>query len=84
MIGNLRDLDLDSARSTLAATMKNVNDKRKEVKNLGDDSLTARLDIVAMELLELNESFRYESMEFGSKLMMDSMIIGSTGRKKKK
>jgi len=83
MIGNLRDLDLDSARSTLACAMTTVNDKRKEVKNRGDDSLTARLDLAARELLELNESLQYESMEFSSKLMTESFSMGSKGKKKR-
>jgi len=83
MIGNLRDLDLDSARSTLACAMTTVNDKRKEVKNRGDDSLTARLDLAARELLELNESLQYESMEFSSKLMTESYSMGSKGKKKR-
>ena len=83
MIGNLRDLDLDSARSTLACAMTTVNDKRKEVKNLGDDSLSARLDLAARELLELNESLQHESMEFSSKLMTESFSMGSKGKKKR-
>ena len=83
MIGSLREHDISSARSTLSSTMKSVNDKRKEVKNLGDSSLTARLDIAAMELLELNESLRHQSMEFSSKLMTESYSMGSKGKKKK-
>jgi hypothetical protein len=63
--------------------MKSVNDKRKEVKDLGDSSLTARLDVAAMELLELNESLRHKSMEFSSKLMTESYSMGSKGKKKK-
>jgi Ca-activated chloride channel family protein len=83
MIGSLREHDISSARSTLSSTLKSVNDKRKEVKNLGDSSLTARLDIAAMELLELNESLRHQSMEFSSKLMTESYSMGSKGKKKK-
>jgi Ca-activated chloride channel family protein len=84
MIDSLHQDDIGSARSTLASVMKNVNDKRKDLKNHGDTSLTLRLDEAALELLKLNESLQHESREFSSKLMMDSMIIGSTGRKKKK
>jgi hypothetical protein len=83
MIGNLREHDMDSARSTLACAMTTVNDKRKDVKNRGDDSLTARLDLAARELLELNESLRHQSMEFSSKLMTESFSMGSKGKKKK-
>ncbi len=83
MITSLRDNDIRSARSTLASTMKTVNDKRKSVKDLGDPNLSARLDIAAMELLNLNESLQHQSMEFSSKLMTQSFATSSRGRKKK-
>jgi hypothetical protein len=80
MITSLRDSDVRSARSTLASTMKSVNDKRKSVKGAGDSNLSARLDIAAMELLNLNESLQHQSMEFSSKLMTQSFATGSRGR----
>jgi Ca-activated chloride channel family protein len=83
MITSLRDNDMRSARSTLASTMKNVNDKRKSIKDAGDSNLSARLDIAAMELLNLNESLQHQSMEFSSKLMTQSFATSSRGRKKK-
>ena len=83
MIQSLRDHDPSAARSTLSATLKSVNAKRKSVKNLNQPGLTARLDIAAEELLELNETLRNQSMDFNMKFMTDSLSAGGRGRAKK-
>lgn len=77
----LRDYDVDAARTTLGTVISGVSDKRKDMRE-APRSLTERLDEAAAELLGLADDLQHQSAEYTSKSMTGS--FGSYTKKRSK
>lgn len=64
----LRDYDVDSARSSLGTAIRNVSSKREELRD-APRGLTERLDEAATELLGLADDLKHRSVEYSAKSM---------------
>lgn len=64
----LRDYDVDSARTSLGTAIRDVSSKRGELRG-APRGLTERLDEAAAELLGLADDLKHQSMEYATKSM---------------
>lgn len=78
----LRSGSISDAQRTLAGAIKDLNDKRTEIKTRGADaSLSARLDEAAHDLLKLAGDVQREDADYAGKSVMHSLNATSRGRK---
>lgn len=79
---SLRTGQIADAQRTLAGAIKDLNDKRTEIKTRGADaSLSARLDEAAHDLLKLAGDVQREDADYAGKSVMHSLNATSRGRK---
>lgn len=79
---HLRSGSIADAQRTLAGAIKDLNDKRSEIKTRGADaSLSVRLDEAAHDLLKLAGDVQREDADYASKSVMHSLNATSRGRK---
>jgi Ca-activated chloride channel family protein len=79
---SLRAGQTADAQRTLAGAIKDLNDKRTEIKTRGADaSLSMRLDEAARDLLKLAGDVQSEDAQYAGKSVMNSLNATSRGRK---